>query len=89
MKFVVLGLAAFALSAPAIAADQAPSTQKQASSEDKDGKDPNRMICKREKVTGSRLRSRKTCLTAAQWEEQRAADREAVEKIQANRYKNN
>jgi hypothetical protein len=31
--------------------------------------DPNRQICKSEEVTGTRLGSKKVCMTAAQWKE--------------------
>lgn len=32
--------------------------------------DPNRVICKSEEETGSRISTHKTCMTAAQWKEQ-------------------
>lgn len=51
-------------------------------------KDPNKIICRSDNSTGSRLSQTKQCLTAAQWEEQRQANRNDVEKIQTNRYKN-
>ena len=47
-------------------------------------RDPNEMICKKEEVLGSRLQSRKVCLTRAQWAEQRQLDRQNVEKSQTN-----
>jgi len=47
-------------------------------------RDPNEMICKKEEVLGSRLQSRKVCLTRAQWAEQRVIDRQNVEKSQVN-----
>lgn len=51
--------------------------------------DPNRMVCRREKVTGSRLATRKTCMTAAQWENMRAQNKQDLDRIQANRWKSN
>ena len=39
--------------------------------------DPDRMVCKREKETGSRLSSR-TCKTAAEWERERELNLEAM-----------
>lgn len=39
--------------------------------------DPNRMVCKRQKETGSRLSSR-VCRTAAEWEQQRLDNEEAI-----------
>jgi hypothetical protein len=47
--------------------------------------DPNRIICEKVQETGSRLNTRKTCMTAAQWVEQRRRDREAVEEAQRQR----
>lgn len=47
-------------------------------------KDPNRMVCEREDTTGTRLGARKTCLTAAQWQEKRREHREELERAQKN-----
>lgn len=44
--------------------------------------DPNEVVCKREEVTGSRLQSRRVCMTRAQWAEQRQLDRANVERSQ-------
>lgn len=46
-------------------------------------KDPNRMVCEAIEETGTRLSSRKVCMTAAEWTEQRRLDRALVEHIQA------
>ncbi len=45
-------------------------------------KDPNRIICEKVQETGSRLNSRKVCMTAQQWEEQRRRDRENLQDAQ-------
>jgi len=45
-------------------------------------KDPNRIICQRIEETGSRVASKRVCMTAQQWEEQRRSDREYVEDAQ-------
>jgi invasion protein IalB len=45
-------------------------------------KDPNRIICERQQEVGSRLASKRVCMTAVQWEEQHRRDREAVEENQ-------
>jgi hypothetical protein len=45
-------------------------------------RDPNEMVCERETVVGSRLAMRRTCLTRAQWAEQRHLERQAVERSQ-------
>ena len=48
-------------------------------------KDPNRIICERQGVVGSRLATKRVCMTAAEWETRRREDREAIEKAQVNR----
>ena len=50
--------------------------------ERKDNKDPNRMICEKQGVLGSRLATKRVCMTAAEWAAQRAAERQLIEKIQ-------
>ncbi len=47
-------------------------------------KDPNRIVCERQDTTGTRLGSRKVCLTAAQWQEKRREHREELERAQKN-----
>ena len=44
-------------------------------------KDPNRMICRRERPTGSRI-SEKVCMTARQWFEANEATRRSLDKAQ-------
>lgn len=43
--------------------------------------DPDRMVCRRVKETGSRLSSR-TCKTAREWEEERLANQEEMRNAQ-------
>ena len=50
-----------------------------------EAKDPNRIICEKQGVVGSRLATKRICMTAAEWEIRRREDREAVEKAQVNR----
>lgn len=47
-----------------------------------DAKDANRMVCHYEDEPGTRLHSRKICVTAAEWEDRRQANREVTERIQ-------
>jgi hypothetical protein len=47
----------------------------------KKAKDPNEMVCKREKVSGSNMKQR-VCMTAGQWEARRETDREMVDAAQ-------
>ena len=44
--------------------------------------DPNRKICEKVEITGSRLRAQKVCMTAAEWEAKRQRDREELEDTQ-------
>jgi hypothetical protein len=48
------------------------------------GRDPNQIVCKKEEVLGSRLQTRKVCMTRAEWAEQRQLDRQNVERSQTN-----
>ncbi len=50
----------------------------------KKARDPNEMVCKKEEVLGSRLQTRKVCMTRAEWAEQRHLDRQNVERSQTN-----
>lgn len=82
MKYLVPALAAGMLAAPVVSA--AKDTKPEASEQVAD-KSQNRMICKKDKLTGSRLQAKKTCMTAAQWEQLERDQREATERAQANR----
>jgi len=50
-----------------------------------DAKDPNRIICEKQREVGSRLATKKVCMTAAEWEIRKREDREAIEKAQVRR----
>jgi hypothetical protein len=63
--------------APALALVQAPEQAKPAKS------DPDRIICEKIEQIGSRLATRRVCMTAAQWAEKRRLDREELQTIQA------
>ena len=47
-------------------------------------KDPNAKICEKIEITGSRLGSRRVCMTAADWAAQRQDHRNDIEKVQRN-----
>jgi len=51
-------------------------------------RDATRIICRSEESTGSRLSSVKRCMSAADWEAEKQMNREAVERSQLNRAKN-
>jgi hypothetical protein len=52
-----------------------------ASDDKKKPADPNAIVCKREKVSGSNMKQR-VCMTAAQWEERREQDKDMVDEAQ-------
>lgn len=93
MKFLVPVLAAVLFAAPVAAQDAKPQTaaaQEEAAEEDAQvDKTQNRMICKRQKSTGSRLAEKRVCMTAAQWHQLERDQREATERAQANRPRDN
>lgn len=47
-------------------------------------KDPNRRICEVQDETGSRLRAKKICMTAREWDERRRLERQDLERGQQN-----
>lgn len=98
MKFTTIALPLFLMSAPAMALTEPAANETEtttsttttaptqsATEEAKPVKDPNRMICRREKEMGTRLGSRKTCMTAQEWETQRQTQAAEVDKIQKAR----
>ena len=44
--------------------------------------DPNQVICEKQEVLGSRLATRKVCMTRSEWAEQKRLQRETVERSQ-------
>lgn len=80
--FLLLAAApAFAASEPA-ATPPAPEAQAAES-------DATRMVCRRIEVMGSRLSSKRVCMTAAEWTSRRESDRKSIEQSQTQRYTNN
>jgi hypothetical protein len=47
-----------------------------------DAKDPNRMVCEKQQVLGSRLQSKRVCMTAAEWDVRKREERMAIDKSQ-------
>jgi hypothetical protein len=47
-----------------------------------DAKDPNRMVCEKQEVLGSRLQSKRVCMTAAEWATKKREERMAIDKSQ-------
>lgn len=69
MVFLALTMAMFAAGEPVGAAA------------DKSAKDPNEIVCKREKVSGSNMKTR-VCMKAHEWEERRQQDKEMIDDAQ-------
>jgi invasion protein IalB len=66
-----------ALAQPTQTAPQQPSA--------KQTPDPNEVVCEKEQDSGSRLVTRRICMTRSQWAEQRRLNRQDIEKIQTQR----
>lgn len=48
---------------------------------------PEKVICHKEKSTGSRVAAKNVCKTAKQWEAERLEARQATERVQSSRWK--
>lgn len=62
-----------------------PAAASAAESKDKKAKDPNEVVCRKEEVLGSRLQSRKVCMTRAEWADTRRENRSNIERAQVQR----
>ena len=65
-------LAPIALSSPAVAAPEKE-------------KDPNRMVCQKQEILGSRLGTKRVCKTAAEWKAERDNNRQYIDRAQSQR----
>lgn len=79
---VFLTAAAFGASSPA-AAQQ--SSAPPSSSTVKKAHDPSEIVCEKQEVIGSRLTTKRVCLTRAQWADLRTQDRQDTERVQLQR----
>ena len=50
--------------------------------EKKAEKDPNRMICEKQEIVGSRLGTKRVCMTASEWEAKRRDERQMIDRSQ-------
>jgi tryptophan 2,3-dioxygenase len=60
--------------------EQAPQ-QGQAAAQEQNGRDPDKRVCKTEKITGSLTRVRRTCMTQREWDQLAQSTRDDVEDI--------
>lgn len=79
MRIVTLGLGALAM----VAATASVARDRKAEAVT----DPDKVICKSEQNTGSRLARTKRCMSARDWAAEKATNQQDIERIQANRYK--
>ncbi|WP_374529334.1 hypothetical protein [Novosphingobium sp.] len=87
MSKIVIAAGALALLAIAAPAMAEPAPAAAGATTKSDDKDPNRVVCRRMEVTGSRLASKRVCQTAAQWDAMEAAQRQDIERSQTQRWK--
>ena len=80
-----LAAAAAGLLASAPAAAQTAAAAAPAATDQKAADNPNEVVCERQTITGSRLGSRRVCMTRAQWADLRLQDRQETEKVQVRR----
>lgn len=67
------------------AASTAQTTQGPAGQPTKKALDPNEVVCEKQDVAGSRLATRRVCMTRAQWADLKHQDRQEIEKAQVQR----
>jgi invasion protein IalB len=53
--------------------------------QEKKPNDPNAIVCERQESTGSRLASKRICMTRAQWADRRLQDRQELDRVQTQR----
>jgi hypothetical protein len=75
-------LAAVALLLPSVASTQVITSYRTDKTAEIKG-DPERIVCKKEETIGTRLGSKKVCLTVADWNALARENRERTEQIQA------
>jgi hypothetical protein len=66
--------------APAVVPPNNPNVAKTATAQD-----PNEILCQSVPIIGSRLQSKRVCMSRAKWIEQQRADRDEVDKVQKRR----
>lgn len=76
---LLAALVGVALAFPVAAQDAGTSKKRKA-------RDPNEQVCKTEEILGSRLATRRVCMSRAEWAERQREDRERVERTQLQRH---
>lgn len=75
MRLTIAAIVALGLASTAALADENKTERK----------DPNRVICEKQEVVGSRLATKRVCMTAAEWEAKRLEERQAIDRTQTQR----
>jgi hypothetical protein len=73
-RFVVAALGGMLVCAPLLAGTT-PTANKRTI-------DPNEIICEKQQVVGSRLQSKRVCMTRSQWADRRNQERQAIDRAQ-------
>ena len=47
--------------------------------------DPNEVVCEKQEVIGSRLATKRVCMTRSQWADQKGQDRQEIDRVQTQR----
>jgi hypothetical protein len=81
---IVAALATLAVAPPAMAQGSAPAVSSPPAAV-APNLDPNQRICQKQEVTGSRLSTRRVCMTRSEWADRKLQDRQDVEKVQVQR----
>ena len=77
-KYLAFGAAAaMAFAAPALAQNDGGSASK--------AKDPNQVVCEKIEVLGSRVATKKVCMTRAEWAEKKRLERMELDRAQVSR----
>lgn len=79
-RFAIALVATSAIIAPPVMAQSGGSTPPGPSK-----RDPNEIVCEKQKVPGSRLAMAKVCKTRAEWADLKAQDRMDLERVQTQR----
>lgn len=90
MKFILIAAAALTLASPACAKDNAPeaaSADESAQKGQDTTPDPNRIICRKQDIPGTRIGSKRVCATAAQWAQIKADTRQVTERVQNGKFR--
>ena len=80
----VTGLAAAAVALQPALAQQTEPSQNSAAAAAKPA-DPNEVICEKQGETGSRLATKRVCMTRGQWADLKSQDRQETERVQVQR----